>query len=61
VLKWDVGNEEKGKHGKFDSLWKGLYKIEAFCGTKAYMLKYLTGELLVGDPLNGKLLKYYFT
>ena len=22
VLKWDVRNEDKGKHGKFDNLWK---------------------------------------
>jgi len=23
VLKWDARNEEKGKHGKFENLWKG--------------------------------------
>ena len=23
VLKWDERNEDKGKHGKFDNLWKG--------------------------------------
>jgi hypothetical protein len=27
VLKWDYRNEDKGKHGKFDSLWKGPYTI----------------------------------
>ena len=30
VLKWDSINEDKGKHGKFDSLWKGPYIIQAF-------------------------------
>ena len=27
VLKWDSRREDKGKHGKFDSLWQGLYII----------------------------------
>jgi hypothetical protein len=29
VLKWDSRNEDKGKHGKFDNLWKGPYIIQA--------------------------------
>ena len=32
VLKWDARNEDKGKHGKFDNLWKGPYKISAYRG-----------------------------
>ena len=32
VLKWDARNEEKGKHGKFDNLWKGPYRISAYRG-----------------------------
>ena len=27
VLKWDAQHEDKGKHGKFDHLWKGPYHI----------------------------------
>ena len=27
VLKWDARNEEKGKHGKFENLWKGPFRI----------------------------------
>ena len=27
VLKWDSRKEDKGKHGKFDFLWKGPYVI----------------------------------
>ena len=27
VLKWDSRHEDKGKHGKFEHLWKGPYKI----------------------------------
>lgn len=30
VLRWDARNEEKGKHGMFENLWKGPYKISAF-------------------------------
>ena len=25
ILKWDSRREEKGKHGKFENLWKGRY------------------------------------
>ena len=25
VLKWDAQHEDKGKHGKFEHLWKGPY------------------------------------
>ena len=27
VLKWDARYEDKGKHGKFDHLWKVPYEI----------------------------------
>ena len=30
VLKWDARNEDKGKHGKFEKLWKGPYRIVAY-------------------------------
>lgn len=43
VLKWDARNEEKGKHGKFDHLWKGPYKVGACRGTNAFLLEDLTG------------------
>eukprot|EP00253_Pinus_taeda_P029904 PITA_29904 len=32
VQKWDERNEEKGKHGKFENLWKGPFKIAAYRG-----------------------------
>ena len=38
VLQWDAPHEEKGKHGKFDHLWRGPYKIAAFIGKNAYIL-----------------------
>jgi hypothetical protein len=27
VLKWDARREAKGKHGKFDNLWRGPFQI----------------------------------
>ena len=30
VLKWDSRREEKGKHRKFDFLWKGPYVIYGY-------------------------------
>jgi hypothetical protein len=38
VLKWDVRNEDKGKHGKFDHLWLGPFRIVSYHGKNAYLL-----------------------
>ena len=38
VLKWDSRREDKGKHGKFDSLWQGPYIIQATVGPNAFFL-----------------------
>eukprot|EP00253_Pinus_taeda_P034351 PITA_34351 len=59
VLKWDARNEEKGKHGKFENLWKGPFKIEAYQGQNAFLLKEINGEDCTGGPINGRLLKWY--
>ena len=59
VLKWDARNEEKGKHGKFENLWKGPFKIAAYRGQNAFLLKEMNGEDCPGGPINGRLLKRY--
>jgi hypothetical protein len=59
VLKWDSRNEDKGKHGKFDNLWKGPYIIQDYRGNKAFILKDKEGEYLLGGPINGRMLKHY--
>ena len=59
VLKWDARNEEKGKHGKFENLWKGPYKIAAHWGQNAFLLQELNGEDYLGGSVNGRLLKRY--
>jgi len=30
VLRWDTKNKDRGKHGKFENLWKGPYQISVF-------------------------------
>ena len=60
VLQWHAPHEEKGKHGKFDHLWKEPYKTAAFRGKNAYILEAMEGGLVSGAPVNGRLLKHYF-
>jgi hypothetical protein len=61
VLKWDSRNEDKGKHGKFDSFWKGTYTIQAYRGNKAFLLNNNDGSDLPGGPVNGRMLKHYLS
>eukprot|EP00253_Pinus_taeda_P036545 PITA_36545 len=59
VLKWDARNEEKGKHGKFENLWKGPIKIATYRGQNAFLLMEINREDCPGGPINGWLLKRY--
>jgi hypothetical protein len=59
VLKWDRKNEDKGKHGKFDNLLLGLFKIVAYHGSNTYFLQESNGEFTGEGPLNDRFLKYY--
>jgi hypothetical protein len=59
VLRWDSRNEDKGKHEKFDSLWKGPYIIHAFRVNNAFFLNNNDGTNLPGGPVNGRMLKHY--
>lgn len=61
VLRWDARREDKGKNGKFDNLWKGPYIIHDFRGNNAFFLKDLDGAELPGGPVNGRMLKHYFS
>ena len=61
MLKWDARNEDKGKHGKFDNLWKGPYIISTFSGRNAYFLEDSNGNPVTSRPVNGRFLKHYYT
>ena len=60
VLRWDFRREDKGKHGKFDFLWKGTYIIHALQGNNTYFLKNLDNSEAEEGPVNGRMLKHYF-
>ena len=60
MLKWDVRNEDKGKHGKFDNLWKGPYIISSFNGRNTYFLDDLCGNPVTLGPVNSRFLKHYY-
>ena len=53
MLRWDPRTEDKGKHEKFENLWKGPYKILAYRGQNAYFLKEMNGKECSGGPDNG--------
>jgi hypothetical protein len=61
VLRWDVRNEDKGKHGKFDHLWTGPFIFNDHCRGNAYFIEGLDGECFGWGPVNGRLLKHYLT
>jgi hypothetical protein len=58
VLKWDARKEDVGKHGKFDHLWFGPFRIAAFEGKNSFSLENLDGEIL-DAPINGRYLKHF--
>jgi transposase InsO family protein len=59
VLRWDARNEDKGKHGKFDHLWLGPFKIVVYHGNNAYLIQESNGDIVGGGPVNGRFLKHY--
>jgi hypothetical protein len=58
VLKWDAGKEESTKHGKFDHIWYGLFKVTAPEGKNSFLLVNLDGKIL-NASVNERYLKHY--
>jgi hypothetical protein len=61
VMKWDATRQEKGKHGKFDSLWTGSFVISIIQHNNTFVLQILSGEEVSSGPFNGRFLKIYFS
>jgi hypothetical protein len=59
VLKWDMRNEDKGKHGKIYHLWTSAFRIDTYHGNNAYLLEELNKESTGGGHVNGRFLKHY--
>ena len=60
VLHWDARREENEKHGKFDNLWCGPFKIAEVLENNTFFLKHLDDDHLTGGPINGHFLKNLF-
>jgi hypothetical protein len=60
VLKWDVPRQDKGKHGKFEALWIGPFKIFETLSNNTYRLQNLEGDEVFSGPVNGHFLKKFF-
>ena len=58
-LKWDARHEDKGKHGKFEHLWKGPYQISKDRGNNSLSLQESGGDPFSVVPINGRFLKHY--
>ena len=61
VLRWDSRYEDKDKHGKFDNLWKGPYKVSTFMGKKSFFLTDFEDMTIEIGLVIGKFLKHYLT
>ena len=60
VLKWDVVRQDKGKHGKFDSLWIDPFVIAQVQQNNTFKLQNLEGKEVFDGPVNGRFPKIYF-
>ena len=61
VLKWDSRREDKGKHGKFDFLWKGPYVIYGYRRNNDYFLREIDGSVKSNGGVSGAMLKHYYS
>jgi hypothetical protein len=60
VLMWDVRWEDKPKHGKFDNLRFGPFKVVKVVDNNTSKLKNLDDIEIFGGPINRLFLKHYF-
>ena len=60
MLHWDARREYHGKHGKFENLWFGPFKIAEVLENNTFLLKHLDDDQLIGGPVNGHFLKRFF-
>ena len=61
MLKWEAIIEYKGKHGNFDHLWQGPFKIYALSGKNVYSLFDLNRKQVGLGPINCRFLKHYLS
>jgi hypothetical protein len=59
VLKLDAPKQDKGKHGKFEALQIGPFKVFEVFPNNTYRLQILEGAGVFGGPVNGNFLKKF--
>ena len=52
MLRWDARKEDKGKHGKFDFLWFGPFKISQVFDNNTFILQNIEDQELIKSPIN---------
>jgi hypothetical protein len=57
-LKWDVRKEYSMKHGKFDHIWYGPFKVASPERINPFLLENLDSKIF-NAPVNGRYLKHY--
>jgi hypothetical protein len=60
VLRWDARKEDSVKHGKFDHIWYGPFRVTTFEGKNSFSLENLDGKIF-NAPVNERYLKHYMT
>jgi hypothetical protein len=58
VLKWDTRKEDAEKHGNFDHIWCGPFKVIASEGKNSLLLENLDGKVL-NTPINENYPKHF--
>jgi hypothetical protein len=58
VLRWDARKEDSAKHGKFNHIWYGPFRVAAFKGKNSFLLENLDGKIF-NAPVNRRYLKHY--
>jgi hypothetical protein len=61
VLKWDAPKQDKGKHGKFEALWIGPFKVSEVFLNNTYKVRDLKDQEVFNGPVNGHFLKIFFS
>ena len=60
VLRWDIRREDQGKHGKFDNMWFGSFRIAQVLENNTFLLKHLDDDQQAGGPIDGHYLQKKF-
>ena len=61
MLKWDSRREDKGKHGKFDFLWRGPYVIYGYKGNNVFFLREIYGLEMLDGRVKCRVLKHDYS